>query len=225
MAFIAGNKSDHEMRLHVLCDSTEALASFQNERASFTNVSQSEQYKWDREELKKEIIMNISPSAPQESIQILQNSDFEVAHGDQNDWQSSTGWGGASNPVIANDRLTFSYVSRTVSQFASVSDYEQYSNGLLSFEVGRHGSKTDSQNIYNITITFLDSVNNVIGDYRYPESGNENSNGEDWFPVSVSFPLPQGNVEGILIEITGQETGSWNGAYGPRFNFIKLFLS
>lgn len=160
------------------------------------------------------------------TLQILANSDFEIPHTTQTDWVSSSGsWGGTSNPEIASDRLTFSYVERTVSQTVAVADYATYAKGTLELAVSRHGSKTDAQNPYHILIVFLDESAAQVATFRYPESGDANPNGADWFPVAVDFDLPQEVVVSISVQITGRDTGGWSGAYGPRFDYMRLTLS
>jgi hypothetical protein len=57
--FIAGTKSDYEMRLHALCSSPEDYDLFIAERGGFENQTVTEDYKWDREEQKKRILLNI----------------------------------------------------------------------------------------------------------------------------------------------------------------------
>lgn len=164
------------------------------------------------------------PKSQIEPIQILENSDFEIGHSSQTDWNSSSGWGGNANPTISSNRLNFTYLERTVTQTVSVENYQNYNDALLEFAVSRHSSKTDSQNVYFILINFRDNSNNIIDFYRYPESGNANTNGTDWYEISLNFSLPQGNVSNIEVRITGWETGFWAGQYGPRFNYMKLTL-
>lgn len=162
----------------------------------------------------------------EDSIQILENSDFEIPHSNVNViWQSSTGWGGSANPSIGGNTLAFTYTDRTVTQSVEIENYIVYSNALLEFEVARHPNKTDDQSIFHILINFRNSSNNILDTHRYPASGNANTSGVNWHKISDSFSLSNEDISTIEVRITARETGNWAGQYGPRFNYVKLFLS
>lgn len=172
---------------------------------------------------RRRAIPAVPPGVP--ALQILENSEFDVAQPTQTAWVSATGWGGNNNPNLDSGILIFTYVERTVSQIADIADYGNYTTGTLDFAVRRVASKTDAQNLYYILIRFLNASDVELGTYRYPESGNANTNGTDPQAISEEFNLPAGAVAKAEVRIVARETGNWAGQYGPIFDYVRFTIS
>lgn len=173
---------------------------------------------------RRRAIPAVPPGVP--ALQILENSEFDVAQPTQTAWVSATGWGGAANPNLGGGILIFTYTDRTVTQTVNIADYGDYSTGTLDFAVARDVNKTDERSTYNILVRFFDAGSNLVGSYRYPAAGEAQTNGTAFQAISESFNLPAGAVASVEVAVTARESpGGWAGQYGPRFDYVRLTLS
>lgn len=169
-------------------------------------------------------LVSLPPGVP--ALQILLNDEFDVDQNTQTAWVSTVGWGGNDKPALGGGILIFTFTDRTVTQTVSITDYETYNTGTLDFAVARDVNKTDARSTYNILVRFLDSGSNLIGSYRYPETGEAQTNGTSFQAISESFSLPIGAVSTIEVAVTARESpGGWAGQYGPRFDYVRFTLS
>lgn len=168
-------------------------------------------------------IVAIPPSVP--ALQILQNAEFDVDQNTQTSWVSAVGWGSNDKPALGGGILIFTFTDRTVTQTVNVENYSNYTTATLAFAVARDVNKIDERSTYNILIRFFDASNTLVGSYRYPSTGEAQTNGTSFQAISETFNLPTGMVATIEVAVTARESpAGWAGQYGPRFDYVRLTL-
>jgi hypothetical protein len=166
-------------------------------------------------------------------IQLLTNPDFDSG---TTGWSASGGFGTysftSSNQVAVLDGiLYFTFVSRTVSQSVNVSSYISSANtfnGILNI---RHRQRSDDGgytqiDTYNFTLLFKNSVGTTI---ITKTTGTSNAP-QNFTDVVLTLnrseiPLTFDTINTVDIQITGIDTGFWNGNHGPMVDYVELNVS
>ena len=175
---------------------------------------------------------NVTPT-PIGLTQLLTNSEFNSG---TTGWSATGGFGTysytSSNQVAVLDGvLYFTYVSRTVSQSVNVSSYITSSNsfeGILSI---KHRQKSDDGgytqiDTYNFTILFKNSIGTTIATKT---TGTTNAP-QNFTDITLTLnrseiPSTYDTITTVEVQITGVDSGFWNGNHGPMVNYVKLNVS
>ncbi len=170
---------------------------------------------------------------PIEPTQLLSNSDFSLG---TTNWSATGGFGTysytSSNQVAVLDGiLYFTYVSRTVSQSVDVSSYISSANSFEGVLNIRHRQKSDDGgytqiDTYNFTLLFKNSGGTTI---TTKTTGTSNAP-QNFTDITLTLnrseiPLTFDSISTVQVQITGIDTGFWNGNHGPMVNYVNLNIS
>jgi hypothetical protein len=170
------------------------------------------------------------------SQQLLINPNFDDG---TTGWTASGGFGTysytSSNQIAVLDGVAyFTYVSRTLSQTASVSEIIGETGGLSAVLNIRHRQKGDDGSytqvdIYNFEVIFKNSAGATVASKRTPSSGS--SNAPQYFTdieLTLSrseIPETFDSISSVEVRITGLDAGYWNGNHGPMVDYVTLTTS
>ena len=192
---------------------------------------------WDGPLSSTEILSNYnnlkSTYNPFTPTQLLLNSSFD--NGTTN-WTATGGFGTydyySSNRVaVLNGVLYFTYVSRSVSQSVTVSDIISDVNTFTAVINIKHREKGDANTYtqfdkYSFEVLFKNSSGTIISTKRTPESGQQNApqNFTDVTLILNRSEIPEtfNNISSIQVNISGIDTGFWNGNHGPMVDYVTL---
>jgi hypothetical protein len=168
--------------------------------------------------------------------QLLLNSSFDDG---TTNWTASGGFGTydyySSNRVaVLNSVLYFTYVSRTVSQSVSVSDIISDVNTFTAVVNIKHREKGDAATYtqidqYSFEILFKNASGTTISTKRTPSSGQQNAP-QYFTDVTLTLnrsdiPSTFNNIASVQVNISGIDTGYWNGNHGPMVDYVTLTAS
>ena len=165
--------------------------------------------------------------------QLITNSDFT---NDSTGWSATGGFGTysytSSNQVaILDNVLYFTYVSRTVSQTVDVSSYTSLAKSYVGVVNIRHREKGDNGlytqiDKYTFTIIYKNSGGGTV---ITKTTGNVNAP-QYFTDVSLTLnrseiPLTFDTITSAVVQITGIDTGYWNGNHGPLVDYLTLTVN
>jgi hypothetical protein len=173
---------------------------------------------------------------PFQPVQLLLNPNFDNG---TTSWTSNRGFAvysytSANQPAVLNSILYFSYVNTTVSQSVSVSDIISDVNTFDAVINIRHREKSDSPTYsqidrYSFEVLFKNSSGVTVISKRTPSSGQQNA--PQYF-TDVILTLDRSEItstfntiSSIQINISGIDTGYWNGNHGPMVDYVTLTAS
>ena len=165
--------------------------------------------------------------------QLITNSDFTNG---STGWSATGGFGTysytLSNQVaILDNVLYFTYVSRTVSRTVNLSSYSSLANTYTGVVNIRHREKGDNGlytqiDKYTFTITYKNSGGGTV---ISKTTGNVNAP-QNFTDISLTLnrseiPLTFDDITSADVQVTGIDTGFWNGNHGPLVQYITLTAS
>jgi hypothetical protein len=165
--------------------------------------------------------------------QLLLNSSFDEG---TSNWTSSRGFTtysyfSANQPAVSNSILYFSYVNATVSQSVSVSEIISNVNTFTAVINIKHREKGDANTYtqydkYSFEVLFKNSSGTIISTKRTPESGQQNAP-QNFTDVTLILNRSEisetfNNISTIQVNISGIDTGFWNGNHGPMVDYVTL---
>ena len=169
------------------------------------------------------------------SNQLLINSDFtDGATG----WSATGGFGTysytSSNLIAIQDGIVyFTFVRRTLSQIVEVADIIQETDSFSCVLNIKHRQKGDAQeytqaDVYNFGVIFKNSSGGVVINKRNPASGDALAP-QEYTDVNLELlrsETPNFNdISSIEVNVTGLDSGYWNGNHGPMVNYISLYAT
>ena len=174
-----------------------------------------------------------SPFSP---TQLLLNSSFD--NGTTN-WTSNRGFAAysyysANQPAVLSSILYFSYINTTVSQSVSVSGIISDVTTFTAVINIKHREKGDAPTYtqidqYAFEVLFKNSSGTTIATKRTPVSGQQNA--PQYF-TDVTLILNRSEIaatfntiSSIQVNISGIDTGYWNGNHGPMVDYVTLTAS
>jgi hypothetical protein len=170
---------------------------------------------------------------PLEPIQLITNSDFTNG---STEWSATGGFGTysytSSNQVaILDNILYFTFVSRTVSQTVNVIPYISSANTFTGVVNIRHRQRSDNGlyteiDKYTFTIIYKNSGGGTV---ITKTTGNVNAP-QYFTDISLTLnrseiPLTFDTITSAVVQVTGIDTGYWNGNHGPLVDYITLTAS
>lgn len=173
-----------------------------------------------------------TPLAPTVT-QLLTNPDFSLG---TTGWSATGGFGTysytSSNQVAVLDGiLYFTYVSRTVSQSVNVSSYILSANSFEGILNIRHREKSDDPtytqiDTYNFTLLFKNSGGTTI---TTKTTGTTNAP-QNFTDITLTLnrseiPSTFDTITTVELQITGIDTGFWNGNHGPMVDYVNLNIN
>jgi hypothetical protein len=172
---------------------------------------------------------------PFQPVQLLLNPNFDNG----TSWTSNRGFAvysytSASQPAVLDSILYFSYVNTTVSQSVSVSGIISDVDKFTAVINIKHREKSDAVTYtqidkYSFEVLFKNSSGVTVISKRTPSSGQQNA--PQYF-TDVILTLDRSEItstfntiSSIQINISGIDTGYWNGNHGPMVDYVTLTAS
>ena len=195
---------------------------------------------WDGPLTSSQILSNYnllkSTYNPLQPTQLLLNPSFDSG---TTNWTSNVGFAAysytsANKPAVLSSILYFTFVNTTVSQSVSVSDIISGANTFTAVVNIKHREKGDSATYtqidkYAFEILFKNGAGTTIATKRTPASGQQNA--PQYF-TDVTLTLNRSEIPGtfdtissVLVNISGIDTGYWNGNHGPMVDYVTLTVS
>ena len=173
---------------------------------------------------------------PLQPTQLLLNPSFDSG---TTNWTSNVGFAvysytSANKPAVLSSILYFTYVNTTVSQSVSVSDIISGANTFTAVVNIKHREKGDAATYtlidkYAFEVLFKNAAGATIVTKRTPASGQQNA--PQYF-TDVTLTLNRSEIPGtfdtiasVLVNISGIDTGYWNGNHGPMVDYVTLTVS
>ena len=165
--------------------------------------------------------------------QLVTNSSFDSG---TTGWTASGGFGSysissSSQIAITGGIAYFSYVSRTLSQNVSLTSVINNANTLTGVVNIKHREKNDAGtysqiDTYNFTLVFKNAGGTTI---TTKTTGTVNAP-QNYTDVTLTLnrsdiPATFGSIASVDIQVTGLDTGYWNGNWGPMVQYITLTAS
>ena len=165
--------------------------------------------------------------------QLVTNSSFDSG---TTGWTASGGFGtysisSANQIAVTGGVAYFSYVSRTLSQNVSVTSVINNANTLTGVVNIKHREKSDaasytSIDTYSFTLVFKNSAGTTI---TTKTTGTVNAP-QNYTDVTLTLnrseiPATFGTIASVDVQVTGIDTGYWNGNWGPMVQYITLTAS
>ena len=134
----------------------------------------------------------------------------------------------------SNSILYFTYVNTTVSQSVSVSGIISGANTFTAVVNIKHREKSDAATYtqidkYAFEVLFKNAAGATIVTKRTPASGQQNA--PQYF-TDVTLTLNRSEIPGtfdtiasVQVNISGIDTGYWNGNHGPMVDYATLTIS
>ena len=153
------------------------------------------------------------------------------ATGTGSTWADNQGAGGGECPIINNDsnQINWGYMQQTLTQVSAI-DTALKNAGLettgytYSWLVKNADANFESTNGVNaqdtlkVTISIKDNGGKTVYekeyDYSYWIDTRVNMSGEENFDA----PFDLKTLDSVMLQVTGQDIGNWDGWYGPEFN-------
>lgn len=168
--------------------------------------------------------------------QLLLNPSFDNG---TNNWTSSRGfttysYTSANQPAVLNSILYFSYVNTTVSQSVIVSDIISDINTFTAVVNIKHREKGDDTTYtqadqYSFEVLFINSSGTTVISKRTPSSGQQNAP-QYFTDVTLTLnrseiPETFNNITRVQVNISGIDSGFWNGNHGPMVDYVTLTIN
>lgn len=194
---------------------------------------------WDGSLNSSQIVSNYnrfkSTYKPFQPTQLLLNSSFD--NGTSN-WTSNRGFGvysysSASQPAVLDSILYFTYINTTVSQTVNVSTIISEVNTFTTIINIKHREKSDAGTYtqvdqYSFEVLFKNSSGTTIISKRTPSSGQQNTP-QTFTDVSLILNRSEianfNTISSIQVNISGIDSGYWNGNHGPMVDYVTLTAS
>jgi hypothetical protein len=195
---------------------------------------------WDGPLTSSQILSNYnllkSTYNPLQPTQLLLNPSFDSG---TTNWTSNVGFAAysytsANKPAVLSSILYFTFVNTTVSQSVSVSDIISGANTFTAVVNIKHREKGDAATYtqidkYAFEVLFKNGAGTTIATKRTPASGQQNA--PQYF-TDVTLTLNRSEIPGtfdtiasVLVNISGIDTGYWNGNHGPMVDYVTLTVS
>jgi hypothetical protein len=170
---------------------------------------------------------------PLQPTQLLLNPSFDSG---TTDWTSNVGFAAysytsANRPAVLSSILYFTYVNTTVSQSVSVSGIISSANTFTAVVNIKHREKGDAATYtqidkYSFEVLFKNAAGATIFTKRTPTSGQQNAP-QYFTDVTLTLnrseiPATFNNISSIQVNISGIDTGYWNGNHGPMVDYVTL---
>jgi hypothetical protein len=170
---------------------------------------------------------------PLQPVQLLLNPSFDNG---TTSWTSNRGFTNysyftANQPAVLSSILYFSYVNTTVSQSVSVSGIISDANRFTAVINIRHRQKGDDPTYtqldqYAFEVLFKNAAGATIATKRTPTSGQQNAP-QYFTDVTLTLnrsdiPATFNNIASVQVNISGIDTGYWNGNHGPMVDYVTL---
>ena len=171
-----------------------------------------------------------------QATQLLLNHTFDNG---TTSWASNRGFTtydyySANQPAVLNSILYFSYVNTIVSQSVTVSTIISDVDTFTAVINIKHREKGDAATYtqidkYSFEILFKNAAGTTIVTKRTPSSGQQNAP-QYFTDVTLTLnrneiPSTFNNISSILVNISGIDTGYWNGNHGPMVDYVTLTAS
>lgn len=169
-------------------------------------------------------------------IQLLSNPTFDNGI---IGWTSNRGFANysyysASQPAVLNSVLYFSYVNTIVSQSVSVNGIIGDVTKFTAVINIKHREKGDAPTYtqidkYSFEVLFKNASGTTVITKRTPASGQQNA--PQYFTDLTltldrsEIPLTFNTISSIQVNISGIDTGYWNGNHGPMVDYVTLTAS
>ena len=195
---------------------------------------------WDGPLTSAQILSNYnglkSTNNPLQPTQLLLNPSFDSG---TTNWTSNVGFAvysytSANKPAVLNSILYFTFVNTTVSQSVSVSGIISGANTFTAVVNIKHREKGDAATYtqidkYAFEVLFKNAAGATIVTKRTPASGQQNA--PQYF-TDVTLTLNRSEIPGtfdtiasVQVNISGIDTGYWNGNHGPMVDYATLTVS
>ena len=164
--------------------------------------------------------------------QLITNSSFDSGTAG---WTSSAGFGtysitSSSQPAITGGILYFTYVNTTVSQTVNLSGYTSANTYTGKVNI-KHREKNDAAtytqiDTYNFTILFKNSsgttvITKTTGTVNAPQNYTDVTLTLNRSEIPTTFST----ITSAVVQISGIDTGYWNGNWGPMVQYVTLTAS
>jgi hypothetical protein len=171
-----------------------------------------------------------TPTIVDVNNQLLINPHFDLG---TIGWTATGGFGtysysSSSQAAVLDSVLYFSYVSRTVSQTVNVSNLITSANsfnGVINIKHRQRGDDGGYTQIdtYSFTIIFRNSSGQTIATKT---TGTVNAP-QNFTDVTLTLnrseiPSTFDTITSVVVQITGIDTGFWNGHHGPMVDYVNL---
>jgi len=168
--------------------------------------------------------------------QLLLNNNFDEG---TTSWISNRGFStysytSSSQPAVLNSILYFSYVNTTVSQSVEVSSIISSITTFTCTINIKHREKSDASTYtqidqYSFEVLFNNSSGTTIISKRTPSTGQQNAP-KDFTDITLilnrsEIPSNFNSIYAIQVNISGIDTGFWNGNHGPMVDYVNLIAS
>jgi hypothetical protein len=171
------------------------------------------------------------PGPPPPATQLLTNPDFDSGTAG---WTASGGFGTwsyySSNQVaVLNGVLYFTFVSRTVSQSVDVSGSISSANsftGVVNIKEENQRGLPSQRDTYNFVLLFKNSAGTTIA----TKTTGTSIAPSDYTDIALTLnrseiPATFDTIASVNVQLTGIDTGYWNGNHGPWVDYIELNMS
>jgi hypothetical protein len=177
--------------------------------------------------------------------QLLENPEFtDIVSNGANGWSSSQGWDAysatlANSPTAVTNMpiytgvyptssstgfVIFSYVSATVSQTVSISNLIGINIITVLLNIA-NVSNRDLTDTFTLQVQYKNSTGTVL----YTTSTGSISAPSTWTDYTLTLPRDGSPnfdlIKSITVNITGIDTGFWNGQFGPAMDYCRLTVS
>ena len=169
-------------------------------------------------------------------IQLLSNPTFDSG---TTGWTSNRGFGvysysSSNQPAVLSSVLYFSYINTIVSQSVSVNGIIGDVTTFTAVINLRHREKSDAGTYtqidqYSFEVLFKNSSGTTVISKRTPSSGQQNAP-QYFTDVTLTLnrsdiPVTFDTISSIQINISGIDSGFWNGNHGPMVDYVTLTAS
>ena len=170
---------------------------------------------------------------PLQPTQLLLNPSFDNG---TTSWTSNRGFAAysyysANQPAVLSSILYFSYVNTTVSQSVSVSNIISGVNKFTAVINIKHREKGDAATYtqidqYSFEVLFKNASGATVITKRTPTSGQQNAP-QYFTDVTLTLnrsdiPATFNSIASVQVNISGIDTGYWNGNHGPMVDYVTL---
>jgi hypothetical protein len=170
---------------------------------------------------------------PLQPVQLLLNPSFDNG---TTSWTSNRGFTNysyftANQPAVLSSILYFSFINTTVSQSVNVSGIISDANRFTAVVNIRHRQKGDDPTYtqpdqYAFEVLFKNAAGATIATKRTPTSGQQNAP-QYFTDVTLTLnrsdiPATFNNIASVQVNISGIDTGYWNGNHGPMVDYVTL---
>lgn len=179
------------------------------------------------------VVVYVPAAGVSPAQQLVTNSSFDSG---TSGWTASGGFGtysinSSSQIAVTGGIAYFSYISRTLSQNVSLTSVINDANTFTGVVNIKHREKNDagtytSIDTYSFTLVFKNAAGTTISTKT---TGTVNAP-QNYTDVTLTLnrsdiPATFGSIASVDIQVTGIDTGYWNGNWGPMVQYITLTAS